>query len=374
MGNRLSRQDSASGTTTYAYNAANMLLSTSGYGASGFQNDADGNTLSGNGRTNAWDSQNRLVSCLINGNTTAYKYGADGLRRQSAKNGVSTDYAYDGTMLVREGHAAGGTLTPSTVTATYFIGARGPEYRRDDTATEVDSQGRTVTKARWYVYDGLGSVVGEVDPLGNLTSSPKYDVYGAVRGNGGTASSKQGFVGSLGHVSDDSALIYMRARYYDPSAGRFVSEDNKRNGINWFVYASNDPVNRADFSGNEDKAILLLGQLIWAVGIQMLKTGTRSFEAAVAGMVSDFLAGLAAQSVLPTILAPIADAISKFGEALAGKSAIQSVEDVIGGACLCMAGALLEALGGDTPMDMVYDLILPTALGRSADKIGKILS
>ena len=42
MGNRLSRVDSASGTTTSAYNAANMLLSTSGYGASGFQNDTAG--------------------------------------------------------------------------------------------------------------------------------------------------------------------------------------------------------------------------------------------------------------------------------------------------------------------------------------------
>ena len=128
--NRLSRQDSASGTTNYAYNAANMLLSTGGYGASGFQNDADGNTLVGNGRTNTWDSQNRLVSCLIGGNTTTYKYGADGLRRQSTKNGVSTDYANDGTMLVRDGHAAGGSLTASTVTATYFQGMSGPCYRR----------------------------------------------------------------------------------------------------------------------------------------------------------------------------------------------------------------------------------------------------
>ncbi len=249
MGNRLSRQDSVSGTTNYSYNAANMLLSTGGYGASGFNNDADGNTLSGNGRTNAWDSQNRLVSCIIGGNTTAYKYGADGLRRQSTKNGASTDYAYDATMLVREGHAAGGSLTPATVTATYFIGARGPEYRRDDTQTEVDSQGRTVTKARWYVYDGLGSVIGELDPLGNLTSSPKYDVYGAVRANGGTASSKQGFVGSLGHVSDDTGLIYMRARYYDPAVGRFISEDPAGDGLNWFTYCNNNPTNETDATG-----------------------------------------------------------------------------------------------------------------------------
>jgi len=254
MGNRLSRADSASGTTTSAYNAANMLLSTGGYGASGFQNDADGNTLSGNGRTNAWDSQNRLVSCIIGGNTSTYKYGADGLRRQKTTNGASTDYAYDSTMLVREGHATGGTLTPATVTATYFQGASGPCYRRDDTQSEVDSQGRTVTKARWYVYDGLGSVVGEVDPLGNLTSSPKYDVYGAVRANAGTASTKQGFVGSLGHVIDtETGLIYMRARYYDPANGRFVSQDPENRHSNWFNYCQNNPTNRIDSNGKADE-------------------------------------------------------------------------------------------------------------------------
>jgi len=249
MGNRLQRQDSASGATTYAYNAANMLLSTGGAGASGFNNDADGNTLSGNGRTNAWDSQNRLVSCIVGGNTTAYKYGAEGLRRQATKNGASTDYAYDAKIMVREGHASGGSLTPATVTATYLIGARGPEYRRDDTQTEVDSQGRTVTKARWYVFDGLGSVVGEVDPLGNLTSSPRYDVYGATRNNGGTSSSKQGFVGSLEHISDDTGLVYMRARYYDPNLGRFASEDPGRHGLNWFAYCNDNPVNYIDRDG-----------------------------------------------------------------------------------------------------------------------------
>ena len=215
--------------------------------ASGF--GADGNTLSGNGRTNAWDSQNRLVSCTLSGSTSTYKYGADGLRRQKTTNGASTDSAYDATMMVREGHASGGSLTPATVTATYLIGARGPEYRRDDTQSELDSQGRTVTKARWYVYDGLGSVVGEVDPLGTLTSSPKYDVYGAVRANAGTASSKQGFVGSLGHVSDDTGLIYMKARYYDPSLGRFTSEDPKGDGNNWFIYCSDNPINYVDPDG-----------------------------------------------------------------------------------------------------------------------------
>ncbi len=325
MGNRLSRQDSAVGTTSYSYNAANMLLSTGGAGASGFNNDADGNTLTGNGRTNTWDSQNRLVSCIINGNTTAYKYGADGLRRQSAKNGVSTDYAYDGTMLVREGHAAGGTLTAATVTATYLVGARGPECRVDETqqtegyyfggtpTTPAPVRGRGLTK--WYVYDGLGSVVGEVDPSGNLTSSPKYDVYGATRSNGGTASTKQGFVGSLGHVSDDTGLVYMRARYYDPSLGRFVSQDPDMEGMDWFVYASNNPVNMVDPTGcdatinGEDafnKAMDAFAIALMAHGKELMGIGWANIWEGMANMIYGELLDAAGTITYPTPLGMLA--------------------------------------------------------------------
>ena len=258
MGNRLTKSDTVtvSGTptttaTTYGYDSANRLTTLNGT-ANAYTNDADGNTLSGGGRVNTWDSQNRLVSCALNGGTpSTYTYGADGLRRSATVNGVTTYFVYDGQTMVREmkRNATTGALYP---TATYLAGPRGMEYRRDDTATETDGQGNTVNKVRWYVYDGLGSVVGEVDPLGNLTSSPKYDVYGAVRSNSGTASSKQGFVGSLGHLSEpETGLIYMRARYYDPATGRFVSEDSARSGRNWFVYCSDNPVNEVDASGRD---------------------------------------------------------------------------------------------------------------------------
>ena len=250
MGNRLQKTDSSTGTTGYGYDAANRLLSTTGTGASTYANDADGNTLTDTGgRTMNWDSQNRMVSCAYNGQTTANTYGADGLRRSSTVNGVTTYYAYDGQTLIREMHK---NVTTGALynTATYLQGMRGPEYRRDDTQTELDSQGHTVSKCRWYVYDGLGSAVGEVDPSGSLTSSPKYDVYGLVRSNPGTASSAMGFVGGLGHLSEaNTGLIYMKARYYDPSLGRFASEDPGRDGGNWFVYCHNSPNNLVDETG-----------------------------------------------------------------------------------------------------------------------------
>ena len=123
-----------------------------------------------------WDSQNRMVSCVYKGTTSSFKYGADGLRREATVNGVVTDYAYDGQTLIREGFASGGTL--STVKATYLQGPRGSECRIDETnqtegyyrynangsvindpkTGQPQVFGRGMTK--WYVYDGLGSVVG----------------------------------------------------------------------------------------------------------------------------------------------------------------------------------------------------------------------
>jgi RHS repeat-associated protein len=113
---------------------------------------------------------------------------------------------------------------------------------------------------RWYVYDGLGSVIGELDANNNLTTSRQYDVYGAPRAGtqqGVTATASQGYVGSLGHVTDQSTggLIYMQARYYDPGIGRFVSEDPKEQGYNWFAYCHANPVNSVDESGCDDGSI-----------------------------------------------------------------------------------------------------------------------
>ncbi len=217
-------------------------------------NDTDGNTLSDGTRANTWDSQNRLISCTAGGTTSTYTYGSDGLRRTSTVNGRTTYYVYDGTMLVREMQQNAQGVLQSM--ATYLNGPRGPEYRRDDTQAEgtyTDSGGvqHPAGKTRWYVYDGLGSVVGEVDPSGNITSSGTFDVYGAKRSGGtGTATSRQGFVGSLGHVSDaETGLVYMRARYYDPNVGRFVSEDPMMNGVNWFAYCGSNPVNNTDSTG-----------------------------------------------------------------------------------------------------------------------------
>jgi RHS repeat-associated protein len=201
--------------------------------ANAYSNDANRNTLTGGGRTNTWDSENRLAQCVNGGNTCMYTYSADGLRRRSAVNGTITDFVLDDNgMLNRE-------LKNGSSIATYLVGVRGSEYKRND------STGAIV----WYVYDGLGSVLEEVDQNGNVSAYRKYDAYGSVR-SGQSGMSRQKFVGSLGHTSDDeTGLIYMHARYMDPTVGRFASEDPSENGNNWYSYCNCNPVNLYDPDG-----------------------------------------------------------------------------------------------------------------------------
>ncbi|MCI8485337.1 MAG: hypothetical protein HFH41_13515, partial [Lachnospiraceae bacterium] len=40
----------------------------------------------------------------------------------------------------------------------------------------------------------------------------------------------------------ETGLYYLRARYYDPELGRFLTEDPAQDGLNWFVYCGNNPV------------------------------------------------------------------------------------------------------------------------------------
>ena len=204
--------------------------------------------------------------------------------------GVTTDYAYDGTMLVREFqiNQQTGLLAPSV---TYMAGPMGPCCRINEQnqsegyypagVTSTTPLTRGVT--RWYVYDGLGSVIGELDANNNMTTSRQYDVYGAPRAGtqqGVAATSSQGYVGSLGHVTDASTggLIYMQARYYDPSLGRFVSEDPGKCESNWYVYAGGDPVNMGDLTGCDYSVILTIINEAIKAFIQNTKAGTSALN------------------------------------------------------------------------------------------------
>ena len=75
--------------------------------------------------------------------------------------------------------------------------------------------------ASYHLTDALGSVRGLTDGAGSLSGTASYDAFGAVRSSSG-ASSDFGFTGEQ---ADPTGLTYLRARYLDPSLGRFLSVD-----------------------------------------------------------------------------------------------------------------------------------------------------
>jgi RHS repeat-associated protein len=113
-----------------------------------------------------------------------------------------------------------------------------------------------VVNKEWFVYDGLGSCRAMVKPNAQGTEAVivaryDYDVYGAVRTQSGSSANKFKYVASIGHPTDEeTGLIYMRARYYEPGTGRFVSEDPAFNGMNWYSYVDANPVIAYDPTGN----------------------------------------------------------------------------------------------------------------------------
>ncbi|HVP05850.1 MAG TPA: RHS repeat-associated core domain-containing protein [Dehalococcoidia bacterium] len=98
----------------------------------------------------------------------------------------------------------------------------------------------------YYTYDGLGSTTDLTDGSGDVTDTYSYDVFGAVRASTGSTPNNWLFTGEQHDA--DSDLYYLRARYYDPETGRFLSADPANAGLT-YAYAANNPVNLRDPSG-----------------------------------------------------------------------------------------------------------------------------
>jgi len=98
----------------------------------------------------------------------------------------------------------------------------------------------------YFLYDGLGSTANLTDSGGNTTGTYSYDVFGAIRSQTGGGSNPWLFTGEQRDA--DPSLYYLRARYYDPTIGRFLTQDPLPLG-NLYAYVGNNPVNYVDPTG-----------------------------------------------------------------------------------------------------------------------------
>jgi len=120
------------------------------------------------------------------------------------------------------------------------------------------SQGQFISN-QWtdsfYGYDGGGNVRNLTSSAGAITDEYEYDAFGNSFTKVGTTPNNYLYRGE--QFDTDLGLYYLRARYYNPLTGRFLSRDPK-DGKFWdpktlhrYLYAGGAPVNRIDPSGRD---------------------------------------------------------------------------------------------------------------------------
>jgi RHS repeat-associated protein len=106
----------------------------------------------------------------------------------------------------------------------------------------------------YYLYNGHGDVIQVIDENGNAVNSYSYDEWGNILSSQEQISNPMKYAGE--YYDEETGLYYLRARYYDPSIGRFISKDsvegeiNNPLTINLYTYCANNPINSWDPSGN----------------------------------------------------------------------------------------------------------------------------
>jgi RHS repeat-associated protein len=241
VGNRLRMTETTplSGTvvTTYDYDPADRLTAVTRGGVETPYSWSDrGELLDDGTQEYAWDAAGRLVGVSGPGGLeVAYSYDGANDRVAVIVDGVTTTYAVDPFSPVDN---------VSQVLAEETGGAETRYFYGLDLLAQ--QQGVTLT---YLGYDAL-SVRLHLDGDGNIAAHYQYAPFGEVRG---ASPAGYGFTGERWDAP--VGLLYLRARYYAPGVGRFVSRDPLE-GNPWqpgtsqrFLYAANRPVNLTDPSG-----------------------------------------------------------------------------------------------------------------------------
>jgi RHS repeat-associated protein len=231
VGNRTVYTQTLSGQTTvtnYAYDSANRLTNAGGVAQTW---DNNGNLLNDGASTYAYDAANRLTSLTQGANMYAFAYNGMGDRVSQTVNSVTTRYTLDLNAGLTQ------VLADGTNNYLYGNGRIGEQQ---------------LAGFMYHLPDALGSVRQLANAGGAVTLAKGYQPYGTVLNSSGSGISISGFTGE---VTDNSGLVFLRARYLAPTTGRFLTQDmwegdaNRPMSYNAWLYAYANATNLTDPSG-----------------------------------------------------------------------------------------------------------------------------
>ena len=198
-------------TTYYTFNARNQLISYT-----------------------KQDENNRTVKRL------EFTYDAFGRRVSKTEDGITQKYLYDGDDIVAILDSNNQVI--ATLTHDESI----------DTPLSITNANGTF----YYHRDHQGSIVALTDSSGQVVESFAYDNhYGAIIDHTKTVETNNPY-GYTGREVDADDLYYYRARYYDPTLQRFLSEDPigfASGDFNFYRYVGNRPSSLVDPLGLLEK-------------------------------------------------------------------------------------------------------------------------
>ena len=204
----------------------------------------------------SYDGDDRLTKVITEENgqvtsTVTYAYDADGNRIQTNADGQVTQYVVDSNDSLSQVVAE--LNQDNQVKVAYLYG--------DDLVSQYREN-----KVNYYHYDGLGSTRVLTDNSGASTDSYDYEAFGELLAQSGNTENNYLYTGE--QIDPNTGNYYLRARYYNPEKGRFLSMDNfdglAQNPITLhkYLYGNADPVNKVDPSGHFSLGSLNAGQAV----------------------------------------------------------------------------------------------------------------
>ena len=229
-------------TIPYAYTNSSWGDQLTSYNNQSILYDAMGNPTSYLGQTLTWEGKQ-----LTSAGTTTYEYDENGLRLNKAVNNVSTNYYYNGSVLM--------SLVTGNDTLLFSYDASGQVAAVNHNGTYY-----------YYLRNGQGDIVKLIDNSGAAVVEYTYDTWGKQLSCTGSLASTLGTLNPFryrGYVYDEeTGFYYLRSRYYDPTTCRFISADILLStgqgvlGNNCYAYCLNNPVCFQDKSGKDSQLII----------------------------------------------------------------------------------------------------------------------